>query len=207
MAKRDEIAVLFWDIGGVLLTNAWDHNARARAAGKFGLDAEEFAERHDLNIGTYERGTIGLDEYLERVVFQRERPFSRREFRDYVLAQSQPLPDMLEMARALARRPGLRVGALSNDGRETTIYRVREFGLTDFIGCFVCSCFVGSRKPEDTIYRLALDLAQVKPEQAVYIDDRKPNCEAGRRFGIQAVHHRDAETTRRELGELGLSPA
>jgi hypothetical protein len=61
------MACLFVDLGGVLLTNGWDHTARKRAGKKFNLDYAEMEERHDQTFDTYEEGKLTLDEYLRRV--------------------------------------------------------------------------------------------------------------------------------------------
>ena len=66
-----EITTLFWDIGGVILTNGWDHNSRMEAAQTFGLDWEEFRERHDLSFPAFDAGQITLNQYLDRTLFYR----------------------------------------------------------------------------------------------------------------------------------------
>ena len=81
------ITTLFLDIGGVLLTNGWDHHARKRAATNFNLELSEMDDRHHLNFATFEEGKLTLEEYLSRVVFYQERPFTRAQFRRFMFAQ------------------------------------------------------------------------------------------------------------------------
>src|SRR5579862_7601939 len=92
--KATAITCLFLDIGGVLLTNGWDHQARKRAAMEFNLDLTELEDRHHLTFDTYEEGKLKLEEYLGRVVFHQERSFTRAQFRRFMFAQSQPYPEM-----------------------------------------------------------------------------------------------------------------
>jgi putative hydrolase of the HAD superfamily len=172
MTPSSSITTLFLDIGGVLLTNGWDRGIRILASEKFGLDYKEMDERHHLTFDTYEEGKLSLDEYLNRVVFYQERSFSREEFKAFMYAQSQPFPEMIELMSGLKTQHGLQVAAVSNEGRELTVYRVQKFKLGTFIDFFVSSCFVHYRKPDADIYRIALDIAQVSPKQVVYIDDR-----------------------------------
>jgi putative hydrolase of the HAD superfamily len=200
-----QITTLFLDIGGVLLTNGWDHNARRRAAENFNLDYEEMGERHHLTFDTYEEGKLSLDEYLDRVVFYEERPFSQDEFKSFMFAQSQPYPEMITLIRTLKARYNLKVAAVSNEGRELTIYRIKEFDLGSFMDFFVSSCFVHYRKPDADIYRMALDIAQVAPEQVAYLDDRAMFVDIARELGIQGILHTGYESTRAALAELGLS--
>jgi len=205
MNPLSPITTLFLDIGGVLLTNGWDHNIRTHAAEKFGLDYEETNERHHLTFDIYEEGKLSLDEYLDRVVFYRNRSFSREDFKTFMFAQSQPFPEMIELMRGLKIQCGLQVAAVSNEGRELNTYRVQQFGLGTFIDFFISSCFVHYRKPDADMYRIALDIAQVSPQQVVYIDDRPMFIEVAQGLGIQGIIHSGYESTQKTLKTFGLS--
>jgi putative hydrolase of the HAD superfamily len=207
MKPSSPITTLFLDIGGVLLTNGWDRAARTLAAEKYELNLDEMNERHHLTFDTYEEGKLSLDEYLNRVVFFQERTFSKEEFKAFMFAQSQPFPEMIEMVGKLKNRYCLQVAAISNEGRELAVYRVQQFKLGTFIDFFVSSCFVHYRKPDADIYRIALDIAQVRPEQVVYIDDRPMFVEVARGLGIIGILHTGHEATRRAIEGLGLSLA
>jgi putative hydrolase of the HAD superfamily len=204
MTPSSSITTFFLDIGGVLLTNGWDHNIRARAADKFGLDYDEMNERHHLTFDTYEEGKLSLDEYLNRVVFYKDRSFSREEFKAFMCAQSQPFPEMIELMRRLKDQYGLHLAAVSNEGRELTVYRVQQFKLGTIIDFFVSSCFVHYRKPDTDMYRIALDIAQVLPEHVVYIDDRAMFVEVAQGLGIRGIIHSGYESTQKNLETLGL---
>ena len=199
------ITTLFLDVGGVLLTNGWDRAARRRAAERFGLDFDEMNERHHLTFDTYEVGKLSLDEYLDRVVFCRARSFSREDFKTFMFEQSKPYPDMIDLVRDLKARHGLKVVVVSNEGRELTTYRIRRFELGTFVDFFVASCFVHYRKPDADIYRIALDIAQVQPDEVAYIDDRSMFVEVAGTLGIRGIHHTGYDTTRAALQALGLT--
>lgn len=200
-----QITTLFLDIGGVLLTNGWDREARRRAAEFFQLDCEEMDERHHLTFDTYEEGKLTLNDYLGRVVFYKDRTFSREEFRKFMFDQSRPFPEMIELVCRLKERHKLKIAAVSNEGRELTAYRINEFRLGKFIDFFISSCFVHYRKPDADIYRIALDIAQVKPSQVVYLEDRPMFVETARGLGINGIVHAGAEATKLELAGFGLA--
>jgi putative hydrolase of the HAD superfamily len=204
MKSHPQITTLFLDIGGVLLTNGWDRHERERAAQKFGLNFEEMNERHHLTFDTYEQGKLSLDDYLNRVVFFKDRTYSKRKFKAFMYSQSQPFPEMIELVRKLKKLNGLKLAAVSNEGRELSIYRVQHFNLDTFIDFFISSCFVHFRKPDADIYQIALDIAQVIPEQVVYIDDRAMFVEVAQGLGIQGIVHINSETTQKALESLGL---
>jgi putative hydrolase of the HAD superfamily len=203
-----KITTIFLDIGNVLLTNGWDRQMRRQAAEIFKLDYEEMNERHHLTFDTYEEGKLSLDEYLTRLVFYENRSFTREDFKSYMFSQSQQEPEMAQTAgliKGLKAQYGLKVATVSNEGLELTRYRIKKFELGSFVDFFISSCFVHYRKPDADLYRLALDCAQVMPEQAVYIDDRAMFVEVARTMGIQGIHHTGFESTRTALAALGLT--
>lgn len=199
-----QITTLFLDIGGVLLTNGWDKDARKEAAEEFSLDYRDMSARHKKAFPAFEKGRITQDDYLERVVFTQERDFSLGRFKEFMFSRSRPYPEMIGLFRNLKARHGLTVAALSNEGRELTEYRVRKFELGSLFDFFVSSCFVHLRKPDARIYRLALDLAQVPADQVVYVEDRPGFVEAATAQGIRAIRHVDYATTRSSLEGIGL---
>lgn len=196
---------LFLDIGGVLLSNGWDRYARARAAELFHLEFDEMNERHHLTFNIYEEGKLTLDDYLERVVFFRERSFPREAFKQFMLDQSVVLPGMIELIGRIKQRNGLKTVAVSNEGRELTMHRVQTFHLDSVIDFFVSSCFVHFRKPDHDMYRIALDAAQVNPSQVLYLDDRPLFIEVARGLGIRGIEHQTLEKTKAAFADAGLA--
>lgn len=205
MKRASGTSVLFLDIGGLILTNGWDRAMRRRAAETFGLEFDEMNERHNLTFDTYERGLLSLDEYLQRVVFHHERSFTPEQFKTFMFEQSQLLHGNLEVLREIANAHGLQVAAISNEGRELALHRIRKFHLTEFMDFFIISSFTRFRKPDEDIFRLALDIAQVHPEQAIYIDDRLLFVEVAQGLGIRSIYHEDLESTCNALEEFGLT--
>ena len=198
------IRAIFWDVGGVLLTNAWDHTQRMAALEHFRLDEKEFHARHEMVVSSFERGKISLDEYLERTVFYRNRSFSRDEFRDFMFSLSQPMPEVLAFARALADSGKYFMSTLNNESRELNLHRIDKYGLREIFRLFVSSCFVGLRKPESGIYRLAIEITQINPEECCFIDDRALNLECAAKLGMRTIQMQTLEQLREELGKLGV---
>jgi len=204
VTNKNKVTTLFLDIGGVLLTNGWDRHARRRAVDKFNLDYDEVDERHHLTFDTYEEGKLTLDEYLNRVVFFEERDFSKDDFKKFMYDQSKPIPEMISLIRKVSEQHSLRNVAISNEGRELTEHRIREFKLGEFIEAFISSCFVHFRKPDEDMFRMALDISQAVPEESIYIDDRPMFVEVARGMGIHGIYHTSPESTRDALSDMGL---
>lgn len=200
-----KITTLFLDIGGVLLTNGWDRHSRQRAAEKFGLNYEDMNDRHHMTFDTYESGKLTLKKYLDRVVFNQPRNFSEEDFKNFMFDQSKPMTEEIEFFLRLKEQHRLVVAAVSNEARELTEHRVQKFDLRRLFDFFISSCFVHLRKPDEEIFRMALDISQARPEEVVYIDDRLMFVEVARAQGIQAIHRRDADHMRSELEKRGLT--
>lgn len=199
-----KISAIFWDVGGVLLTNAWDRSERTATLEHFRLDAEEFQSRHEMVVSSFERGKISLDEYLDRTIFYRNRSFSREEFREYMYSLSKPMPEVLAYARELASTGRYFMATINNESRELNLDRIEKFGLREIFRLFVSSCFVGLRKPESGIYRLAIETTQMNPEESVFIDDRALNLECAAKLGMRTIQMQNLEQLREELGRLGV---
>ena len=204
MKKSVPIKTLFVDIGGVLLTNGWDHHARRRAAKHFKLDWTEMEQRHGLNFETHEQDKLTYNEYLDRVVFYEKRPFTRAEFRRFMFAQSKPVAGMIELARSLKAKYGLKIIVVSNESREVNAYRIRQFKLAGFVDAFISSCFVHLRKPDAAIFQLALDITQVPARQIVYIDNTPLFVQIAEEFGMRGLLHTDYQSTAAKLAAFGL---
>jgi FMN phosphatase YigB (HAD superfamily) len=205
MKKSAPIKTLFVDIGGVLLTDGWDHLARRRAAKHFKLDWAEMEERHGLNFETHEEDKTTFNEYLDRVVFYEKRPFTRAEFRRFMFAQSIPYAGMIELVRNLKAKYGLKVIVVSNESRELNAHRISKFKLAGFVDAFISSCFVHLRKPDGGIFRLALDIAQTPARQIVYIENTPLFVQIAEDFGIRSILHTDYKSTCAKLAALGLN--
>jgi len=196
------VKILFFDIGGVLLSNGWGHESRKKAAEKFGLDYEEVNAMHNFIFNVYEIGSISLDEYLDTVIFNHPRDFAREDFKEFIYRQSVELPDTLKWLKAWKKDCGFRVISINNEGKELNDYRVKKFKLHDCFDAFISSCEVKMRKPDPGIFSLAMGVALAQPGQCVYFDDRIMFVKAAQKLGIRAFLHSGFESTKAILEEL-----
>ena len=198
------ITTIFFDIGGVLLTDGWGHDSRRAAAEKFGLDWDEYSDRHEKVAHAIEINRMTLEHYLDRAIFYRPRVVTRDEFREFIFAQSQPKPDSLKVAEELAKSGRYFMATLNNEILELNVYRIEKFGLRRYFPVFFSSCFMGLRKPDEAIYRAVLQITQRAPAECIFIDDREVNLECPRELGLSTILFRNAVELRRDLCEAGV---
>jgi len=199
-----EVNTLFWDNGGVILTNGWDRGSRRQAVEQFHLDFADFEDRHELMLNAFECGEASLDEYLQRTIFYRERSFTADEFKRFMFEQSQAFPESLAFLSDLAGTHRYMMAALNNESLEINEYRIRTFHLRDYFGAFFSSCYLAVRKPDRDIYSLALKITQRDPAECVLIDDRGLNLECAREMGMHTIQFVNVPQLRDDLAKLGI---
>lgn len=195
---------LFFDVGGVLLTNGWDTGSRKAAAEEFRLDYQEFQTRHEMLKTAFETGRVSLDVYVRKAIFNRSRLFSPDEFKQFMYGRSQVLGETLEWVRALAQTGKYRLFTLNNESRELHEYRVRSFKLAEVFHGFLTSSYLGQVKPDEDIYLNALGVAGCHRDTAVFIDDRELNTEPALALGLNAIHFQGLDDLRARLKERGV---
>jgi putative hydrolase of the HAD superfamily len=200
-----EVTALFWDLGGVVLTNGWDRKARHEAAANFNLETGEFDERHDAFVDEFETGEMTLQEYLRRTVFYRHRSFSPEDFKKFIFERSKTLPESFPILGEVARTGNYFVAALNNESLEINEHRIDAFNLPAYFVAFFSSCYLGLRKPEEKIYRRALSMAHRKPAESIFIDDRGLNVECAIELGMHGIQFQNAKQLRSDLAALGVN--
>jgi putative hydrolase of the HAD superfamily len=197
--------VILFDVGGVLLTNGWDHGERAAAMDHFHLDGAAFEARHLAPNDAWERGVIPVKAYLDTTVFYESRGFSQDEFLAFMLTQSKLLPGgALGILGELAASDQYLLGALNNEARETNEYRFEKFGLRKLFNVALSSCYLGLRKPDLHIYKRALDILGRPAERILFIDDREENVAGAVAAGMKGIRFEGADSLRQELAILGV---
>lgn len=197
--------VILFDVGGVLLTNGWDHGERAAAVRNFGLDLISFEARHATVMDAWEKGEIDWNAYAGVAIFNEPRPFTRDEFFAFILAQSKILPDgALGILAELAASKNFMVGCLNNEARETNDYRFATFGLREYFKVAFSSCYVGLRKPHVEIYKRAIDILGTTPERILFIDDRQENVDGALQAGMKGIRFEGEQQLRETLQEMGV---
>ncbi len=204
MDKVIPITALFLDIGGVLLTDGWGHKFRKMAVKEFHLNQQEMEDRHQSVFETFELDKITMEDYLKLVIFYERRTFTPARFKEFMFACSASDTKMIDLIRQLKARYGLKIVAVSNESRELNDFRIHKFRLNEFIDAFISSCYVGLRKPDADIFRLALDVSQVNAEQVLYIENTEMFVQIAEGLGIRGICHTDFNSTCEKLISFGL---
>jgi FMN phosphatase YigB (HAD superfamily) len=202
------IETIFWDIGGVLLTNGWDKDQRADVLGRLGVDLEDYESRHDAANFYWERGLSTAECFFDQTVFTTPRNFTFENLWSLVCAESKVLhPECFDILGVLAADERFRVATLNNESRELNGYRVQAFKLRAYFDYFICSGYVHEMKPDAAIYRSAIEISGDRAEQTLFIDDKQENCEAAMELGMQAIRFESPAQLRDALAQLGIQAA
>jgi putative hydrolase of the HAD superfamily len=200
-----EIRAIYWDIGGVLLTNGWDHEERARVLAQFAIPRDEYEARHEDANDRWEKGELSDDEFLKQTVFFKKRSFAPADFIRAVREQSRWLPGGAKNVIAAARQhSGLKMAMLNNESGPLNDYRIETFGLAQYFDGFFCSAYLGMRKPDPRIFRAGTAMLHFKPEECCFIDDRDKNCASAAGVGMHAIQYKGEEPLKDALRVLGV---
>ena len=198
------IQTLFWDIGGVILTNGWDKGQRTRVLGGLGVDLDAYEAVHDEANFFWERGLMTAREFFEKTVLAANPKITFDPLWSLVCAESRVLnPGCFEILSALSRS-GYRVATLNNESRELNEHRLGAFDLRNYFDYFICSGYLHEMKPAPAIYRDAIDISGLPPETSLFIDDKAENCDAARSLGMNAIVFESPAQLSQALVALGI---
>jgi putative hydrolase of the HAD superfamily len=195
---------VFFDIGGVLGTNGWDREQRARALQKFGVEEEDFEHRHHQVVSEFETGAISLEEYLDVTVFYTPRLFTREDFELYMLSLSEPNPYTIEIAKHIAAAGRVRLMTMNNESVVLNVHRIDRFGLKEIFQTFLSSCWLGCRKPQRLFFERGLGIAQADAGSSLLVDDRDQNLAPASALGMRTIRFTDPESLARDLAGYGI---
>jgi putative hydrolase of the HAD superfamily len=198
------ITTIFFDVGGVLLTDGWNHISRKHAAEHFNLDFEELEHKHEPLAGALDSGQISINEYIDQTVFFKNRSFSKSDFFQFMKDQSLPMNDSLALAAALAAQNKYFMGTINNESIELGQFRIEKFKLANSFKIFCTSGFMGTKKPEALIFERALKITQKKATETVFIDDRQENLVAPKKLQMHTIHFENVPQVKAELAALGI---
>ena len=195
---------VFFDIGGVLGTNGWDREQRARALQKFGVEEEDFEHRHHQVVSEFETGAISLEEYLDVTVFYTPRLFTREDFELYMLSLSEPNPYTIEIAKHIAAAGRVRLMTMNNESVVLNVHRIDRFVLKEIFQTFLSSCWLGCRKPQRLFFERGLGIAQADAGSSLLVDDRDQNLAPASALGMRTIRFTDPESLARDLAGYGI---
>jgi 2-haloacid dehalogenase len=116
----------------------------------------------------------------------------------------EPFHGTVEVFKQLKESKKYKIYALTNWSAETFPFAVARFDFLDWFDGVVVSGTEKMRKPAPEFYQVLLDRYNVKPEDALFIDDNYRNVLAAEKEGIKSIHFKSADELAAELRELGI---
>jgi FMN phosphatase YigB (HAD superfamily) len=208
VSSSSYIKTIFWDVGGVLLTNGWDKQQRTDVLGRLGVDLADYESRHEEANYFWERGLSTAEHFFNLTVLNQNPNLTFAELWPQVCAESRILhPGNLDILGELAASGRYTLATLNNESRELNEYRLDAFRLRSLFDYFICSGYVHEMKPHPGIYRAAVEISGHVAETALFIDDKAENCDAAADLGMQTICFESPRQLRDELAQLGLKAA
>jgi len=207
-----DIRTIFWDIGGVILSNGWDRDQRERVLTPLGVDVAAYERRHEAENFYWERGRIDAETFFNRTVFHpsdsepAKQDFTFSDLWPKVCGESSfRYPESFDILLALKRSGQFKLETLNNESTELNEYRLDNFGLRPQFDYFICSGYVNEMKPHPDIFRAAVRISGQPASTAVFIDDKQTNIDAARYHGMQGILFESPAQLRSSLADLGIT--
>jgi putative hydrolase of the HAD superfamily len=198
------ITTIFFDVGGVLLNDGWNHVSRKNAANEFGLNFDELENKHAPLADDLDTGKLSVNEYIDKAVFYQTRKFSKSDFYQFMKEQSVAKEESIALAATLAAQKKYLMATINNESTELNNFRIDKFKLTPYFSAFFSSCFMGLKKPDEAIFERVLSITQKKGPETVFIDDRENNLVAPRTLRMNTIRFESVQQVTKELAELGV---
>ena len=200
MPHSTNTRALIWDMGGVLVRNM-DPSIRGRLAEPYGMTFRELENLFFGNEMAY-KASIGLASEADSWEYVRQKLNLRlKDMPDFISTYwscDRFDEDLYEFTMAL--KPRVKVALLSNAYAETRASLVERFPhFFNMFDVVIFSADVKMVKPDPRIYQLALKELDVRPEDAVFVDDFIENVEGARAVGMLGVHFRNSLQARSEI--------
>ena len=199
------IKTIFFDLGNVLI-HVDKERAIREIAKLSGLDLNTVKQIAESNLEKeFEKGYFSAGEYIDKL--QREYGILTDVTLDHLIdIWQQPfeiIPEVWELIPVLKKQARLVLLSNTNDLHIRAVRK--KYSILDELDNLVLSYEVGSRKPEEQIYREALKIEDSLPEESIFIDDLHENVVAAQRIGIRSHQFRHVEGLRTFLQESGFS--
>lgn len=200
---RPPIKAALFDFGGVILSSPFEAFARYEA--RVGLPPGFIRRLNSTNPDTnawsqLERSMVSFEEFCRLYEQEAQELGGRLDAREVMtLLAGKVRPAMVEAVRRCRER--LKTACLTNNfltdgpGAGTSLME----GMFDLV---VESRRVGVRKPEPRFYEIACELLDIRPEQAVFLDDLGVNLKPARAMGMTTIKVEDPESAIKELEEV-----
>jgi HAD superfamily hydrolase (TIGR01509 family) len=204
--SHPHIETIFFDIGGVLLSNGWDIGQRTSVLNRLGVDLAGYEARHDAANYRWERGLEDARWFFDQTIFYEPREFTFEDLWPLVEGQSSVMyPGTYQILSQLRDTKKYKIATLNNESRELNDYRIQKFDLRKYFDYFICSGYVREMKPHRDIYRAALEVSSTPAAQTLFIDDKEENCEAARAMGMNAIQFTSPEQLKFALTAIGIT--
>lgn len=139
----------------------------------------------------FDLGGVLLEIDWERYREDQQSEFISEDLRLY----EQLNPRMLSLLKRL--RPAYKLATICNGGSRAAMER--KFRLSKLVDLMVFDNEEGISKPDERIYLRTLERLALRPEEAVFVDDKAENVEAAWRLGIRGIHFQNARQAIKEI--------
>ena len=188
--------LIIFDLGGVCF-NYEEYDYLELLAERNNLNAQELKDYYDSKIKPMEMDQITVEQLWEQLM----ETFGITGDIDEMIKEMMSLrkfdPELSELIKEL--RKNHKTAYLGNYARKYAELSAEKFNLSEWFDFGVLSYQIGVAKPDVKGFQVILDHFQIKPEEALFIDDSEKNLINPSQLGIKTIHFQNVEQLKEEL--------
>jgi glucose-1-phosphatase len=192
---------IIFDLGNVLV--GVDFEKPMKKLLSEGVSKNRYNSFFKKKIGNkYECGIINTNEFLDSAYRSFGKIVPKKKIRSIFKDMFFEFPEMKKFLENISESEKFRLFLLSNTSPLHFNYIKRKFGYVNLIESFILSYRIKMVKPDCGVYKLVLNKYKMKPEETLFIDDLKENCESAEKFGIQIILFRNYKDFLKKFGKF-----
>lgn len=195
------IKAIILDYGEVICYGQGIKNLARNCAIKLGIATEPFVDFMVTQWKLARINTITSSQFWRNLsrYFGRDAESIRNEF----VRPSKVSDSVVDLLRKL--KNNYKIGLLSNHLKDWLEENIEVNGLRKLFDAVVTSYNTGLIKPQVKIYLIIADKLEVKPEECVFVDDKRKNVEGAIKVGMKGIHFKNINQLETDLKKLGVN--
>lgn len=179
---------IIFDLGNVLVNVEYERfQNKIFACGVSEERYNNFFKGGNYRLLGYESGEINTGEFVSKCIKGLGLNLSDSDYSDAFNDMFSEIKPMSGVVRKLAGEGKYNLFLLSNTSPLHFEYIKAKYDYVNLLHKFGLSYELKSLKPDELIYKKAVEYLGVKPEESLFIDDLAENCEGAEKFGIKTI--------------------
>lgn len=200
---NNKIKAIIFDVGGVLLEKDWD-KIKEDMQRKHGFSTKIYSD-YPKSMHKHYRGlSTGKKTFKNVIRLLSGKKNIQKILKDYELSHKRNTKKNTPLFNILKKlRENYKLYCLTDINDLHHWFHKRNKVYSNFLKTYA-SCNTGLKKPDKKCFKLILKNQGLKPEETIFIDDKRENVLSARSLGIKSIVFKNNDQLIKNLNKLGI---